>query len=376
MDAKKKKIVIIVTVAIVALVGIISIRIYSNMAANKERAARMTQGRAVAVEVGTAAKRDIQPVYSFSANLEPVWSADISAKVDSRIDRLLVDEGDAVKAGMVIAVLDTNELSAQVIQAQGNLLAAQANLEQANLDLQRMEALARQGAVSAQSLDNARTKRDLNIGQVRSAEGNLALLQARLDNANVVSPRDGIVVKRYLQSGYYTKTGSAIVTVADTSSLLAKATIGEGQIQEIAMGAPVTIRVNALGDRTFAGTITRISPAATLPARTFTAEITIPNPEGLLKSGMFARAEAPGQLHKDVIAVPEGALVLREDQKTVYVVNADNKVQQRVLKLGYVGGGWAEVLEGLQEGERIVVAGHNKLKDGGSITSPAGEGGN
>lgn len=375
MDAKKKKVIIIVILVAVALIGIISVRIYSNMTANKERAARMTQGRAVSVEVGTVAKRDIQPVYSFSANLEPLWSAEISAKVDSRIDRLLVDEGDVVKAGMVVAVLDNNELNAQFIQAQGNLLAAQANLEQANLDLQRMASLAQQGAVSAATLDNARTKRDLNVGQVRSAEGNLALLQAKLDNANVVSPRDGIVVKRYLQSGYYAKTGSAIITVADTSSLLAKATIGEGQLQELKMGSQVTVRVNALGDRTFTGTITRISPAATLPARTFTAEITIPNPEGVLKSGMFAKADVPGLVHKNAIAIPETALVPREDQKTVYVVAADNKVQQRVLKLGYVGGGWAEVLEGVKEGEKIVVAGHNKLKDGGSITSPTGEGG-
>ena len=136
--------------------------------------------------------------------------------MDGRIDRLLVEEGDVVKAGAVVAVLDTNELAAQVLQAEGTLLAAQANLEQAELDLRRTEPLARQGAVSAQALDAARIKRDLNIGQVRSAEGNMALLKARLDNANIVAPRDGTVVKRIVQAGSYTKAGSAIITLADT----------------------------------------------------------------------------------------------------------------------------------------------------------------
>lgn len=376
MATKKQKVISIVAVAVIVLAGIISYRIYANLAANKDRAARVAQGRAVAVEIAKVARRDITPVLNFSANLEPFWTADISPKVDGRIDRLLVDEGDVVGAGSVIAVLDTNELYAQVVQAQGSLYSAQAGLEQAILDLQRTEALARQGAVSIQALDTARIKRDLAIGQVRSAEGNLSLLQARLDNANILAPRDGVVTKRYLQAGYYAKAGSPIVTVSDVTSLLAKATVGEAQVSELAMNIPVNVQVNALGGKRFAGTITRISPAALVPARTFTAEITIPNPDNVLKTGMFATVEVPGQVHKNAIVVPETALAMREDQKTVYVVNAENKVQQRILKLGYVGGGWAEVLEGVKEGETIVVAGQNKLKDGATITTSAGAGDN
>jgi RND family efflux transporter MFP subunit len=364
-----------VAVVAVVLIAIIGYRIYDNISKNNERAARATQGRAVAVELGKVGRQDIKPVLVFSANLEPLWSADISPKVDGRIDKLFVDEGDIVKAGALIATLDANELAAQVIQAEGSLYSAQANLEQANLDLKRTEALAKQGAVSMQALDTARIKRDLAVGQLRSAEGNLTLLRARLDNANIVAPRDGIVTKRYLQAGYYAKTGSPIVTIADTGSLLAKAAVGEGQITELSVGAPVILKVNALGDKTFTGTVTRVSPAAALPARTFTAEVTVANTDGLLKTGMFAKVEAGGQVRKNALVIPEVALVLREDQKTVFAVISDNKVQQRVLKLGYVAGGWAEVLDGIKEGETIVVSGHNKLKDGSSIAGPSGEGG-
>lgn len=366
-SAKKKKVIFIVTAIVIVLVSIISYRIYSNLAANKQRAAKMSQGQVVSVEVAAVSRHDINPILNFSANLEPIWVADISSKADGRIDILTVDEGDFVPGGAVIAILDTNELSAQVVQAEGNLLSNQASLEQAEIELRRTEALAAQGALSAQSFDNARTKRDLYAGQVRSAIGNLNLLQARLDNANIYAPRDGVVVKRYLQSGYYAKAGTAIVSLANVSSLLAKATVGEAQISQLVVGTKVTVTVDALANKVFEGIITRISPAATLPARTFIAEITIPNSDNILKSGMFAKVNVPGQIRKGALAIPEKALVMREDQKTVYVVNSDNRVQQRVIQVGFVGDGWAEVIGGLNEGEQIVVAGQNKLKDGSAI---------
>ena len=367
MAAKNRRLIAGAIVATVVLAAFVGYRIYSNLADNKERAGRATQGRVVTVETSPVMRRDITPVLFFSANLEPVWNADISAKVDGRIDRLLVEEGDVVKAGAVVAVLDTNELAAQVLQAEGALLAAQANLEQAELDLRRTEPLARQGAVSAQALDAARIKRDLNIGQVRSAEGNMALLKARLDNANIVAPRDGTVVKRIVQAGYYTKAGSAIITLADTSSLLAKAVIGEAQLPNIAQGTAVKVYVDALGNKEFSGVITRISPAAAAPARTFTAEIAVSNPQGELRSGLFATVLAPMQARKNVLVVPESALVMKEDQKTVFRVTPQGQAQQVTLKLGFVGDGYAEVLEGLQDGDVIVTAGHNKVKDGANI---------
>lgn len=377
MNTKKKKLIFIATLVVLFLVGIVSYRIYATHVDKKERATKVSQGRGVAVEIGTVNRQNISPQITFSANLEPLWNADISSKADGRIDQLYVEEGTLVSNGMIIGTLDTNELLPQVVQADGNLLSSQANLEQAELDLKRAQALVQEGAVAVQSLDTARTKRDLALGQVRASQGNLSLLQARLNNANIIAPRSGIVIKRHLQAGFFAKAGSPIVSIADVSSLLGKATVGENQLQEVTLGAQVKITVAALGDKEFIGKITKISPTATLPARTFTAEITIPNGDGNLKPGMFSKITLPGLVHNNALVVPESALVMRGDQKTVYIVTGENKVQQRILKLGYVGDGIAEVLEGLQEGDRIVTAGHNKLKDGASINVPgANEGGN
>ena len=358
---------IIIAVGLILLL-IIAYRIYANLSMNRDRASRALAGRVVTVEVDAVKKRDLLPSFSFSANLEAVWSADVSSKADGRIDRLPVEEGDRVKAGDILAVLDTNELAAQVMDAEGKLLQAKATFEQADLTYKRMEALYKQGGVSAQTLDSARTQRDLAWGGVKSAEGNLVLLRVRLENANIISPMDGIVVKRYVQAGTFMKAGTAIVAIADPSTMLVKANVGEAEIKELVLGSSVKIVVGALANRELNGKVSRLSPAATLPARTFTAEVSIPNLDGSLKVGMFAKAEVQGQLRQQILVVPEGCLVLREDQKTVFVVADDNKVvQQRVLKLGDAAGGWVQVLGGLKEGERIVIGGQHKLKDGATI---------
>lgn len=375
MKMPHKKWQIIGLVLVILMIVVIAYKIYSNIATGKERASRALAGRTVTVEAAAVGRRDLAPVFTFSANLEAVWSTEVSTKADGRIDKLFVEEGDRVTAGMVLARLDMNELAAQVMQAEGQVLQAQATLEQNELNFQRMDALYKQNAVSAHTLDSARTQRDLALGGVRAAQGNLILLKTRLDNANILSPLTGVVIRRHVQAGAFSKAGAAIFTVADVSTLLAKAVVGEAQIAELTLGKSVNVKVDALKGQEFKGRVTRLSPAASVPTRTFTAEVSIPNPGEQIKVGMFANADIVGQERKNVLTVPESALVMREDQKTVFVVAEENRVVQKVLKLGDAAGGYVEVLSGVKEGERIIVAGQHKLKDGASIRlgAPGGQ---
>ncbi len=365
----KKKFIQVLLVMSVVLVGIIAFRIYHNLEANKQRAGRVSRDKTIAVEFMKVGRKDIQPELTFSANLDPVWSADISAKVEGRIDSLVVEEGMTVTAGQILARLDTSELEAQVARDKGSWYAAKATLEQAEIDFKRMQTLAAQGAVSKQELDAAKYKRDLAQGQVAAAAGSLNVSSVKLNNTEVTAPRDSIVLKRFIQAGVFVKLGNPIVTLGDVSTLLAKATVGEAQIGEISLGLPVKVLVNAYPHKTFTGTVTRISPMAALPSRTFTAEISIANQQSLLKPGMFATARVQGNIHRDALAVPQSALVMREDQKTVFVVLDEGIVQQRLLKIGYIGNGWVEVLDGVKEGETIVVSGQNKVHDGAKVIS-------
>jgi RND family efflux transporter MFP subunit len=344
----------------------IGFRIYSNITTAKQKAAAMTKGRVVTVEVMPAFRKSITPIIVLSAALEPIWYSDISPKVDGRIGGVTTDEGQHVYAGQVVASIENSEFAAQVVQAKGTVYGTQADLAQARSDLVRYETLYAQGAVSVQQYEAIRTKVSSMEGQLRSNEGNVGYLQARLENTDVITPHAGVVIKRYLQTGDYAKAGTAIFNIADLSVLIAKATVGENQITQVTLGAQAKVVIDALDGQEFTGTITKVSPAAIVPAHTFSMEVSLDNSQNLLRSGMFAKVVISGKERQNALVVPEASLVLFEDQRTVFVLVGD-QVVQRKLKLGYVGDGWAEVLSGLNPGDMIVVAGQNIARDGSRV---------
>jgi membrane fusion protein (multidrug efflux system) len=363
---KRKKVLYVTAVAIVLIMGFIGFRIYTNMSNAKEKAAAMTRGRVLTVEVMPVFNKDITPVLTFSASLEPVWRSDISPKVDGRIESLHTDEAQKVTAGQIIAKLENMDFSAQVSQAEGTLYSVSADLAQAKADLARNKILVEQGALSQQQYDASIAKVASLEGQLRASQGNLGYQQSRLGFTDVVTPHAGTVLTRYLQPGDYAKAGTPIFTIADTSVMLAKATVGEGQITQVKLGDPAQILVDALSDQPFTGKITKIVPAAAVPTRTFTLEISIDNSQDTLLSGLTAKVMVKGKERANALVVPESALVLFEDQQTVFVLSND-QVVQRKLRLGYIGNGWAEVLSGLNPGELIVVKGQNTIRDGSKV---------
>jgi len=364
---KRKKVLYITSITMVLIIGLIGFRIYTNMSNAKAKAAAMTRGRISTVEVMPAFNKDITPVLTFTASLEPVWHSDISPKVDGRIETLYTDESQKVPAGQIIAKLENMDFSAQVSQAEGTLYSVSADLAQAKSDLSRNKMLVEQGALSQQQYEASIAKVASLEGQMRASQGNLGYQQSRLGFTDVVTPHAGTVMTRYLQPGDYAKAGTPIFTIADTSVMLAKAIVGEGQITQVKLGDAAQVLVEALSDQPFTGRITKIVPAAAVPARTFTLEVSIDNSQDTLLSGLTAKVMAKGKEHANALVVPESALVLFEDQQTVFVLANNDQVVQRKLRLGYVGNGWAEVLSGLNPGDLIVVKGQNTIRDGSKV---------
>lgn len=371
---RNKKVQITLICSLV-LVFVIVFRIYSNISLNKDRAVRASQTNAVVVETVVVTRKNIIPTMIFSANLDPIWFANISPKIDGRLASLYVDEGDYVKSGQIVAQMDVDELQAQVLQAQGSVHSSGAQKNDAMTQYERNLKLYEQEAISKKELDSSRYQQEITIGNHTSAQGSLDLLNEKLNSATIRVPRDGVVTRRYLYDGYYVKSGEAIISIADTTFLLAVADIGEGLIADVYLGADVEITVVAYRDEVFHGKVNRISPMASLPARTFKVEIKIPNTDNRLKAGMFSTIAIRGQERKDVLVVPQAAIVMREDQRTVYVINEENIVQQKLLEIGAIDGDNIEVLKGLDEGSRIVISGQNKLRQGMKVTFAEDEAG-
>ena len=373
MDFKNKKttIALIVCAVILALIGW---RVWANIQAKKAEANRSGKEKVAVVTAAYPERKTIVPKFRFSGTLDPVWQADVAAKVDGRIEQVLVNEGDAVSAGEVLAILDRTDTDASLLNAKGLYADAKTDYEKAQADLARYTKLYAAGAISKESLDNKQFALENAKGKLDAAQGNLNSADSQAGGTRVTTPRPGIIQKRYYQEGYYAKVGTALFQIADISTLLAKIDVPEGYVQSIAVGNPVEIHIPSMsGDKkTVQGIITRVSPVATLPARTFEAEVSVDNSDGRLRGGVYADTTFTANPKDNALTIPMSAIVMRDDQRTVYVIE-DGHAVRKVITTGYIGENLVEVLSGLSEKDQVITGGQNKFKEGGQV-KVSGEG--
>lgn len=363
LQNRKVKIVLGLLLAVCVIIGY---RIYSNIQADRARAAKMSQSRSIAVVTAHPIRRTIVPQLHFSGSLDPEWQAQVAAKVDGRLEKVYVHEGDRVEKGQVLAILEQMDTDANLLSAKGSYLDAQTSLRKAETDLARYEKLYATGAVSQQVVDDYRFARDNAAAKLEAARGSLQGMESKAAGTVVTAPADGIVAKRFYQEGYYAKAGTPLFAIADISMLKTTIHIPEGQVTGVRVGNEADIALPAYPGKKLVGKITRIAPVADLPAHTFAAEVSVDNSEGLL-AGVYANVSLIGEPREQVLTIPMHAIVMRDDQQTVFVADAQGVVQRRVLALGYSDDKVAEVLSGLDEKDTIVVEGHNKLREGSRI---------
>jgi RND family efflux transporter MFP subunit len=234
-------------------------------------------------------------------------------KVPGKLAEVPVSEGDRVRAGQVVARLESQDLEVQVRSAQAALESARAALGQARAerekaarDLARMRALSREGAATPQQLDAARSAAEVGSAQVAAAQAQVhvaesALAQARLQLSYAVltAPQAGQVTEKIHHPGEMVTVGTAVVTIADLDTLKIHAAVDETRVGAVRRGDRVSVRVYTFDKRTFPGVVTDVSPAGEFATRkdwgaqrrdirTFDVTARVPNPEGLLKDGMTA----------------------------------------------------------------------------------------
>ena len=365
MKSGKTRIFLIIAIILVAIVGF---RVVTNVMGRSEKANKSRQGTVVSVIAESPSRKTIVPKIRFSGTLSPIWQADVAAKVDGRIERVPVQEGQAVAAGDDLVVLEQKDMSAAYLAAEGVYVDALTNLEKTALDLERYEKLLKDGAVSQESVDNLRFAHANAAAKLDAAKGALDAAQSKLGGTTVSTPRAGIIQKRYYQEGYYAKVGTALFNIADISTLLAKIDVPEGYIASVAPGGTVEFVIPSMAgeNKTARGTITRVAPVADSASRTFEAEVSIDNRDGRLKGGVYADAVITTKAKENVLTVPFSAIVMRDDQRTVYVIEDDTAVR-RVVNTGYIGDDLVEILGGITEKDLVITGGQNKLREGSKV---------
>ena len=309
-------------------------------------------GRGPAVTTVKAVRGTAAEIVYATGGVEPVTWAKVASLVRGRISYICHCEGKAVKKGAVLTQLDDSEAKA----ALNELRAREEFLKN---EMSRVSALINKGAATTQSYERA----SMDLGQV---QGLISVQNERISEYTIVSPMDGVVLRRDGETGEIAEVGQVLFRVGVPKPLQVVAEVNEEDIPRVKVGQNVLFRTDAFPDSKLAGTVRELTPMGDIGAKTFRIKIALPE-DTPLQPGMSVEANIITREKPNALLIPAAAL--QED--AVFVV-AGNRLRKRAVKIGIRGTRQVEVLSGLQEGEAVVAPASPDFRDGMRVRAAAG----
>lgn len=288
----------------------------------------------------------------------------ILPKLGGRILSVLVEEGASVKKGQTLATIESPEMEWQMQQQKAALLTAQANLENAKSNLDRMRSLVDQGAVSQQQYEGSLTQLKVAEAQAKQIKAAIRLIETQQENATVTSPITGIVIDKQADLGVMAQPGSPLFTIAEAGPLELQVNVPEQELSHLKVGAPVRVESAAFPGQVFTGKIREVSPSVDPQTRQIKAKIDL-GKGGPLKVGMFVRGTIETESRTGLV-VPATAIQTDGSQAFVYL-DEEGKAKRVSVTTGVRQDAKVEVISGLNTGAPVVVEGGAFLKDGAKI---------
>ncbi len=300
------------------------------------------------VSVTEVSVREVPQEATYTTTIQAYVKNNIAPQTAGRISRILVDVGDFVKAGQVVAEMDQTQLAQVELQMKNN-----------EIEYKRLKGLYEVGGLSKSDLDAI----EMAYNVSRTQYDNL------LENSRLLSPIDGVITARNYDAGDMYAMSAPIYTVEQIVPVKLLVGISEADYTKVKKGDSVVITADALPGRTFNGKIRKIYPTVDPATRTFTVEVVVDNSNSTLRPGMFARATVQFGVNNSVV-IPDVAVVKQQGsgERFVYVLNADGTVTYSKVVLGRRMGAEYEVLEGIADGAKVVTGGQIRLKDGIKVT--------
>ena len=324
------------------------------------------EGVSIGVRVVPVRRGDIRSVVRAVGTLTAVREATVSSRVAGRIATFPLDVGDATEAGAVVVELEPEEFALAVLQAEAAVRSAAARLEGAKLLRGRTQELSSQSIASPQSLDMAANAESVAAAGVAEARAALAIARDHMAQSVIRAPLAGRVAHTHANTGEWIAPGQPLLHLVNLDTIEVDVTVSEKRIADIRAGQAVTVRVDGFPARTFSGAVHSLSPTVDPVSRTFTVTVRLENPEGRLRPGMFARVEIAIGQRSGTLILPRHALLEREG--TLWAVRITSGRAERVsITPGYRYGDRVEVLDGLSEGDQVVIEGAYGLANGAKV---------
>ncbi len=314
---------------------------------------RVDEPTAVPVTTWLTTARDVVDRASLPADLRPMRRAVLAAEVAGTVEKLRVDEGDAVGKGKVLLTIESRAAEQRLAEAEA--------VERHRLELfRRAEKLLARKSITEQQYLDAVTERDV-------AEAQLAAAQLVVEKSGLTAPWAGTVAVRRVEVGDYVVPGQAVIELLEVRRLKVRAPAPATEIPNLRLGLPAEVRLDIYPDEVFHGAVTFLATELDPAARTLDVEVQIDNADGKLRPGMYARLEIPRRTLSAAILVPLAAIVELENSQVVYVVE-DGLAVRRSVELGSVIGDEVVVSSGLVVGEQLIIEGQRRVGPGQPVT--------
>lgn len=345
---------LLAVLVVVALAAGIALRPHASVADAKVKTAAAME--LDAADVAEARTEPIAATLTLSGLLQPLSESVLTAEVDGRIAAVLVRPGETVKAGQVLARMDTRDLAARLSEHEANLAAARVQFELAQKTQRRNEELQARQFVSTNSLDTSRSALDANREMLRAREAQLALARQALDKAVVRAPQSGVIADRAVQPGQHVGLNTRLFSIVDLAELEFAANVPVAQISAVQVGQNVAVAAEGVaGDAR--GRVERIAPTADVGTRMIPVYIRVANPDGSLRGGMAARGLLRRGEIGGAVTLPQEALRGSGEKPAVMVI-AQGKAELREATTGVAdeASGRIEIKSGIQPGEIAILA--------------------
>lgn len=299
---------------------------------------------------------------TFSGETQARLEADLAFRVGGKVIKRHVDPGDTVKAGQVLASLDTADVALNLSSTRANLAAAEADLTNAQAELTRIRELHRKQFIGQSALDNAQAAHDAAQARVTAAQAQLKLSGNQAGYTELVADQDGIITQVHTEAGQVVAAGTPVVHIAYAGEREVHIRVGETTAQTLQTGTLTDITLWSQPDKVLQGKVREISPAADA-TRSFLVKISLLNPPDGLRLGVTADVKLPISATQAARWLPASALFQQAQQTAVWVVGADNQVTLRpITVLAYQHDGIS--VSDLPVGTTVIAAGVHKLSAG------------
>ncbi len=372
------------------------------------------------VSVEEVEKRDLREAVTLTAQISPRKNIQVMPEIPGRVEKEGVKVGDRVEKGQLLFQVANRDQSLQLQQAQASLRMSQAqlqegragarqqdleqlqesinqakaNYEQVTREYERMAEMYEEDYISPQEYESIKVQKEVAQSQYKSAQAGLSMaqegaraetiktLEAQVEQARVSvdmardvyektyirAPVDGMVASVHVKEGEMASSSAPAAVLVDMDTVYVQASVPEGAVNRIEEGMIIDVYVPAVQGESFAGEVEEISPVAPEGSRSYPIKIVLDNEDGMLKGGMYARAEVPVERREQVLSIPGEALLEEEetDREQVFVVKEGKAYLQEIIT-GLRDKEHVEVLEGLSLGDKVIVRGHQHLAEGTEV---------